>query len=183
MVFGTYRGSLLVFESDGRDVRFQQALNLKCNAIKGVCQARGLLFCGSADGILTILDAGTLQVRHSIRGAHDGILNGVAAYAAGFATVSRDRTVRLWSDDGARQEIIRTRHSHSIKCVASNSAGSLLATGSYGGTIDVFSVPAGGWLGPIRRPTSHGISAIAWDEGYGRFVASSYDGNLYDIEM
>lgn len=181
LVFGTYKGSLLVFRSEGPQLHHFKTIDLGCNAIKGVCQGRGVLFCGSADGTLSILDAHSLEVRHRIQNAHDGILNGVAPYADGFGTISRDKTLRLWDDDGRCKRVVPSRHKHSIKCIASNTDGSLLATGSYGGSLDVYSVATGTWIGKTQRPTTSGISSLTWDERTSRFLASSYDGSVYEV--
>jgi WD40 repeat protein len=183
VVFGTYDGSLVFCEATEDEIRIANVIKLPCNAIKGVCSMESRLFCGSADGTLTLLDTDSLAVVCSVRQAHDGILNGVASYADGFATISRDLTLRLWNLRGDRQLTVKSRHTNSIKCIASDPSGMFLATGSYRGTVDVYSVAVKKWIGSVQRPTASGVSSLAWDARRGLFVAASYDGQLYDVPI
>jgi WD40 repeat protein len=182
MAFGTYGGSVLVFDSSP-DLKHVATIQLDCNAIKGLTSLNGDIVCGSADGSLAIIDGESLTVRQLTRGAHDGILNGLTVYRDGFATISRDLTLRLWSTQAGLQQKIPSRHKFSIKCIASSSNGRLIATGSYGGTVDVFDCDAGQWRGGLQRPTMSGISSLAWNESQGEFLAASYDGAVHGIPI
>jgi WD40 repeat protein len=64
--------------------------------------------------------------------------------------------------------------------VAADPAGRYVATGDYVGTLAIYDVAAQAWKRTCR-PTAHGISALAWYDAYGTFVASSYDGRVYEI--
>jgi len=182
IVFGAYDGSLIFLlpHSEAMDV-VVRVIKLGCNAVKGIATCGDEIFCGSADGTLTIVD-GTHKAKKSMRqGAHDAILNGVATYQDGFATVSRDLTMRLWDRNANLKKIVQTRHPRSIKCIASNPEGYLSATGSYGGTIDIYDHRVGQWVGDLKTPTMSGISSIAWSDYLGVFIASSYDGDIYHV--
>jgi WD40 repeat protein len=115
-----------------------------------------------------------------IRAAHDRIANGVCALADGrFATVSRDRTLRLWT--GPRAEVVPTPHDHSVKCVAATPDGRWVATGAYDGTIALFDLRAGAW-GPVVRPTCAGISSLCAGREPDAVLAASYDGRVYRVD-
>src|SRR5205814_2162782 len=113
-------GSVLVFDTTDSLTNLA-TVQLECNAIKGIASIGGNIICGSADGSLAIIDGKSFQVRKFTRGAHDGILNGLALYRDGFATISRDLTLRLWSAEAELRQIVPSRHKFSIKCIASSS--------------------------------------------------------------
>ncbi|MET0417848.1 MAG: WD40 repeat domain-containing protein [Actinoplanes sp.] len=176
-VIGTYTGEGLMLErGDDGTPRLARTIPLHANAIKGV----------ACDGeVLMSVSADRATAYHSVAGAmierfddaHDKIANGVVAVAPGlFASVSRDLHLRLWRRDGVQR--IESPHGHSIKCVAACPETSMVATGSYDGTIVVYDVTAGRWL-PPHRPTASGISSLAWSGVPGVFLASSYDGWVY----
>ncbi|MCX4474627.1 WD40 repeat domain-containing protein [Micromonospora sp. NBC_01655] len=176
-VVGAYTGEGLLFErAEDGSPRLARTIPLHTNAIKGLACDGEVLFSVSANRAAAYHAAdGTLVER--LDGAHDKIANAVVAVAPGlFASVSRDLHLRLWSGDGVRR--IESPHRHSIKCVAACPVTSLVATGSYDGTIVVYDLAAGGWLTP-HRPTAAGISSLAWSGVPGIFLASSYDGAVY----
>jgi WD40 repeat protein len=176
---GSYSGHILIFSLRDGELVFERAIGAHENAIKGLSTDGMRIFSGSADGELAIHDVESLARTGFVEGAHDGILNSTCAFAGGFATVSRDLTMRLWRD--GTPEIVRTHHPNSIKCVAADAAGGLIASGSYGGTIEVYDAFAGTWLEPRLRPTAAGISSLAWDSTEGCFLASAYDGAIFRI--
>ena len=109
------------------------------------------------------------------------IANGCAALGGGeFASVSRDLTLRIWRQDTC--DTIPTPHDHSVKSVAASADGRLVATGSYAGAIAVHDLGTGEWP-YIGRPTTAGISALHWDAVGARFLASSYDGSVYPVDL
>ena len=178
---GSYSGDLLIFKIIDDVLILERVLDAHANAIKGVATDQERLFAGSADGELSIWDLQTLERLDLIKGAHEGILNDACAFRNGFATISRDLTLRLWGD--GEPKVLSTRHGNSIKCIASDTEGGLIATGSYGGMVEIYDSVAGRWLSPPVRPTAAGISSLTWHGGTRSFLASSYDGSVYDITV
>lgn len=180
LLIGTYTGEGLRLTEDNGRVVARVPLALHEQAVKGVAVHGHRLFSVSAagDAGLRKLD-GTGRVQH-IRGAHDRIANGVCALPDGrFATISRDRRLRLWT--GAQAQVVVTPHEHSIKCVAATADGRWVATGSYDGTVALFDLRAGTW-GPVARPTCSGISSLCAAAEPDAVLASSYDGCIYRID-
>jgi WD40 repeat protein len=180
VAIGSYSGHILVFRAEGGGIALVERIEAHENAIKGVSTDGKRFFSGCADGELGIWDVETLERVRAVEDAHDGILNATCAFRDGFATVSRDLTLRLWRDEG-EPEVLKTRHPNSIKSAASDTDGVLIASGSYGGTIEVYDVEGRAWLEPSLRPTAAGISNLAWDAASGCFVASSYDGQVFQV--
>jgi WD40 repeat protein len=115
--------------------------------------------------------------------AHTRIANGAAALPDGrFVSVSRDLALRIWTAAGEQQAVVPTPHLNSIKCVAVDPHTSLIATGGYHGRVAVYDPVTGEWVRD-ERPTTAGISALAAAGSPGRFLASSYDGRVYEIEV
>lgn len=114
----------------------------------------------------------------AVLAAQDDIANGCAGLGGGvFASVSRDLLLRIWGTDREPVEVV-TPHTHSIKCVSASSDGRYVATGSYNGRIAVYDRVASEWTA-VQRPTTAGISSLAYDDGRGHFLAASYDGRVY----
>jgi WD40 repeat protein len=142
------------------------------------CSA-GLLFsvCASTDIAWHRLDDGA-PVRR-VAHAHERIANACCAIGEGrFASVGRDRSLRLW--DGERTEAYASPHPNSVKCMAVNEERTAVLTGCYGGTLARFDLLENRWTS-VQRPTAAGISSITWDRQGQRFLAASYDGGIYPI--
>lgn len=180
VAIGSYSGHILVFRAGGNGLQLVDRIAAHGNAIKGLSTDGKRLFSGCADGELGIFDIETLEQLRHVEDAHDCILNATCAFRDGFATVSRDLTLRLWRDDG-EAEVLKTRHPNSIKSAASDTAGVLIASGSYGGTIEVYDVKNRAFIEPMIRPTAAGISNLAWDPASGGFVAAAYDGQVFEV--
>ncbi|MGN7713701.1 WD40 repeat domain-containing protein [Agrobacterium radiobacter] len=176
---GSYSGDIIFFRKEGNSIRYDKTLKVHQNAIKGIASDGIRLFSGCADGELAIFDIAADEIVSKIDHAHEGILNDACRFSEGFATVSRDLTLRLWR--GTAPQIIPSRHKFSIKCVAANDAGNLIASGSYGGTVDIYDVEARSWQKIVHRPTAAGISSLTWDPQRSCFLASSYDGHIYQV--
>ncbi|TRX75747.1 WD40 repeat domain-containing protein [Pseudomonas mangiferae] len=177
---GTYTGEALIFglDDDGR-VRYLDEIQMHDNAIKGLSADDEFLFsvCATAAAAFhRIADYGTHAY---IERAHDRISNACATIEGGFASVGRDLKLRLWR--AGQAEVFDTPHLHSVKCIATSDDRTLIATGSYGGTIALFDLQARRWT-TQRKPTTSGISCITYSPESGAFIASSYDGRLYPIE-
>ncbi len=174
-VIGTYNGEGLVFDRDGK---LERTIALHDNAIKGLASDGVHLFSVCATGAAAFHDAALAPVRH-IADAHDRIANGCVAVGADhFASISRDRKLRLWSGD--RVAMFDTPHTHSIKCIAASRDGRFVATASYNGLAAVFEIASGTWV-RVERLTASGVSSLcAHGDG---FLASSYDGEIYQVAV
>jgi len=180
-VIGTYTGEALVFalENDG-GLRLVSSLKIYENAIKGLAADGETIFsvCASTDIAWHRIDDFSL-VRYR-RKVHERIANACCIAGPGlFASVSRDRALRIW--DGEREEIYPSLHPNSVKCIGVSDDGAVLMTGSYGGTLAGFDLKSRSWL-PMTRPTASGISALAYDGRRDCFLAASYDGSIYETD-
>ncbi|MEU9862139.1 WD40 repeat domain-containing protein [Streptomyces sp. NPDC047971] len=180
-VVGAYTGEglLLKLRGDG-DVEHVADLPLHVNAVKGVAVSGDLIFSVAADASATWYRISTLEKVATVEDAHDRIANGCAGLEDGwFASVSRDLKLRLWNPE-RRAEVLTTPHTHSIKCVAASDDGRFVATGSYNGRVAVYDRVERAWT-VVVRPTTAGISALAYDAARKVFAAASYDGQVYPI--
>jgi toxoflavin biosynthesis protein ToxC len=180
LVVGTYTGEALVFDlEDGDSPRLVQTLAIYQNAIKGLAASGDRLFsvCASTDVAWHDLD--DFRLIRTVRKAHEKIANACCvAGANGFASVGRDRKLRLWLDD--EEEVYQTPHPNSVKCICASDDKLTLMTGAYTGTLAAFDVPTRSWT-CFGRPTASGISALAFDRKRRRFQASSFDGQVHDV--
>ncbi|MEE1939584.1 WD40 repeat domain-containing protein [Streptomyces sp. TRM 70361] len=181
VVIGAYTGEGIVLrEGAGGALEHLTDLRLHDNAVKSVAVSGDLLFSVSADGGAAWQDIRTLETRHVLPDAHTKIANSCAGLGGGwFASVSRDLRLRVWSPDFSAEEIA-TPHRHSLKCVSADDTGRHIAVGAYNGRVTVYDRETGRWSTDVR-PTPSGISSLTHDPGRGLFLASSYDGSVYEI--
>ncbi len=180
IIIGTYTGEGLLFRYESDRLLFVKEVQIHDNAIKGLAVNDKVLFsvCATGAGAFHRLQDFTLL--RQIPKAHGLIANGAATLHDGrFASVSRDRTLRVWGA-GFNASVIQTPHTHSIKCVASALNTPILATGAYDGRIALYNTNSGEWK-MVLRPTTSGISCLCFDSGVRKFLASSYDGHVYEI--
>lgn len=178
-VVGTYTGEGLLLQVNGNEIELVQELRLFDNAVKGVAIDGDVLFAVCADTSATWWDLATLRPLRSVAAAHSRIANGCVGLGNGvFASVGRDLALRLWQPDGSL-DIRDTPHRNSIKCIAASPDGRWVATGGYHGLVAVLDLATGDWS--TSRPTTSGISSLTWHGARAAFVASSYDGNLYQV--
>ncbi|MER6628014.1 WD40 repeat domain-containing protein [Streptomyces sp. NPDC000987] len=180
VVVGAYTGEGLVFalRQDGTTAHVA-TLPLHSGAVKGVAVSGDTLFAVCADGSASWFSVKALRETGRLADAHGKIANGCAALTGGrFVSVSRDLRLRVWEGESART--VPTPHDHSIKCVAASRDGRLVATGSYSGVVAVHDVRTGDWP-HVSRPTTAGISCLHYDAAGNRFLASSYDGDVYPV--
>jgi toxoflavin biosynthesis protein ToxC len=182
IAIGSYTGEILVFSwpHDGLPVMVN-SLKVYENAIKGLSFVNGVLFsvCASTDIAWHRVTDWSLLKR--VSRAHDKITNDCCTIDQDHvATVSRDRTLRIWA--GNKTEIYPAPHPKSIKCIGIDDGKSHLLTGCYGGTLAMFCLNTRKWT-QIERPTMSGISAINWDSQQQQFLASSYDGRIYAMAV
>jgi len=182
VAIGTYTGEVLVFEeSETGSFALVKQIKIYENAIKGLSFCNGILFSVCANTDISWHRVSDWVLVKEIDHAHDKITNDCCAIDdSHFATVSRDRTLRIWSDHSCA--IYPTPHPNSVKCISISNDCHTLLTGCYGGTLAMFDLPSRRWT-QIERPTKSGISSIAWDEFGNRFLAASYDGNIYPIRV
>ncbi|MDQ2957242.1 MAG: WD40 repeat domain-containing protein [Actinomycetota bacterium] len=179
-VVGTYTGEGLLLRIDGDQATHLRDLPLLQNAIKGIAAGSSQLFAVCADYTATWWDLASMTEVRTVPNAHDRIINGCVSLGGDrFASVSRDLTLRIWESDGSVR-VIATDHRNSIKCVSADSAGKIVATGSYAGVVSLFDVENDRWLRTVR-PTTSGISTLSYDPRSAAFLASSYDGTIYRV--
>ena len=180
VAIGTYTGDLLVFHvQPDSGVSLLHGMRVYDNAIKSLSCSDGLLFsvCASTDIAWHLIEDWSLLRR--LNKAHERIVNACCNVGAGqFATVGRDRSLRLWG--ATATEVFDSPHPNSVKCMAVNDERTALLTGSYGGTLAMFDLVNKRWS-DFQRPTDAGISSIAWDGARHRFLAASYDGGIYPV--
>ncbi|MEU2777998.1 hypothetical protein ABZ646_35205 [Streptomyces sp. NPDC007162] len=182
VLVGAYTGEGIVLRptTDGR-LEHVRDLRLHDNAVKGVAASGDMLFSVCADGSAAWHSATTLQTLKVLPNAHDRIANGCVGLGGGrFASVSRDLTLRVWEPDFT-VTVLKTPHTHSIKCVSSDDTGRFVATGAYDGHVAVHDLRTGAWH--TTRPTASGVSSLAYDAARRLFLASSYDGRVHEIAV
>ena len=181
LAIGTYTGEVLIFaQSIDGSIELMTELCVYEHAVKGLSCSDGLLFsvCASTDIAWHRVEDWTLARR--VSKAHGRIANGCCPIGdRGFASVGRDRKLRLWRGD--RSESYASPHTSSVKCIGVNATHTAVLTGSYGGTVALFNLADRRWSA-LQRPTAAGISSITWDAAGGRFLAASYDGNVYPVQ-
>ena len=180
VVFGTYTGEGLVFAlADDGAVTLVDTLQLHANAVKALAVSGGQIFSVCADTAASWFSTADFSETGRAENAHGRIANGCAALPGGrFVSVSRDLKMRIWTDGHAR--IVDTPHDHSIKCVAASTDGRHVASGSYSGQLALYDLAASSWT-RCDRPTTAGISSLSFDATAGHFLASSYDGHVYEL--
>ncbi|MGV4926770.1 WD40 repeat domain-containing protein (plasmid) [Streptomyces sp. BHT-5-2] len=182
LVVGTYTGEALVLRDEaGAGLKLVGEHRIQDNAIKGLAIQGDVLFSVCATGAARWHSLPDLRLVAGNDEAHARIANGAAALPDGrFVSVSRDLTLRIWTAVGERQAVVPTPHRNSIKCVAVDPHTSLIATGGYHGRVAVYDPASGQWVRD-ERPTTAGISALTAADEPGWFLASSYDGRVYEI--
>lgn len=177
---GTYTGEMIVLDLSSRPVSHVTTRPIHDNAIKGIAANAQHIFSVSASAEAAYTTIDDLMVIKKIHRAHEKIANGCIAIDGGFASISRDLHLRLWRQGEAIP--VCSPHQNSIKCITADPTGRIIATGSYSGTIHVFDVEHSKWIYGVR-PTAAGISSLTFSNELKAFIASSYDGSLYDIPL
>jgi len=183
LIIGTYTGEALIFSEKENTIIYQSTIKLHDNAIKGISATNGILFSVCATGAAAWHSTHDYQVINNLADAHHKIANGCDHLAeTAFISVSRDRVLRFW-EIGSSKLIasINTPHTHSIKCISSTPAGTYIATGSYNGRVSIYDTKNKLWNS--IRPTQSGISCLKFSKVLNKFIASSYDGRLYAINL
>jgi len=177
LIVGTYTGEGLVFARRSGVVALVAAVQLHANAVKGIACNREHIFSVDATGAAALHRTDDLTLERLLQRAHLRISNGADSLPDGrFVSISRDRKLRIWNGD--TPTVIDTPHTHSIKCIRAGRR--LVATGSYSGMVCLYDVDANAWVHE-ERPTCAGISSLSVGDTPDTFLASSYDGNVYEI--
>ena len=180
VVIGTYTGEALVFTlEDSERPRLLTSLKIYENAIKGLVATEDRIFSVCASTAIAWHDIPDFKLIRLIPNAHELIANGCClAGSSGFASIGRDLKLRIWTED--RDEVYQTPHPNSVKCICASDDRNTLMTGAYTGTLAGFDMATRSWVS-FARPTASGISALAYDGHNRRFLASSYDGQVYVV--
>ncbi|MBD2784941.1 hypothetical protein ID858_11890 [Xenorhabdus sp. DI] len=181
VAIGTYTGEALIFDIDEHGlVHFLEEVPLHDNAIKGLAANNEYIFsvCATAAAAFHRID--DFKLHSYIEKAHDRISNDCTSIEGGFASVGRDLTLRIWMND--KPECYKTPHKNSVKCISTSDDQQIIATGSYGGTVALFDLRERKWISN-NKPTTSGISCITYSSTDKAFIVSSYDGNIYPIEI
>lgn len=177
---GTYTGEALIFAMEpDRRIELVAIVKIFENAIKGLVANESRLFSVCASTAIAWHDLASLDLIEMIDHSHDRIVNGCCLVgSSGFASIGRDLKLKIWNEAGHQE--YKTPHPHSVKCISASADGKTIMTGSYGGTLAAFDVEAKRWKS-FSRPTSAGISSIAFDARNNVFLAGSYDGRVYAV--
>jgi WD40 repeat protein len=180
IAIGSYTGEILIFSIlPDQTLHFVNEIKVYENAVKGLAANQNLLFSVCASTQAALHNCLDLSLVAKINKAHDKIANACCTIGkSGFASVGRDRTLRIWID--GKSEVYESPHLHSIKCICSSPDDDLVLTGSYGGTVAGFDYKTRSWT-LFERPTMAGISSISYDPMQSHFLAASYDGNVYPV--
>nr|WP_042186608.1 WD40 repeat domain-containing protein [Kibdelosporangium sp. MJ126-NF4]CEL17404.1 High-affnity carbon uptake protein Hat/HatR [Kibdelosporangium sp. MJ126-NF4]CTQ91368.1 High-affnity carbon uptake protein Hat/HatR [Kibdelosporangium sp. MJ126-NF4] len=180
LAIGSYSGDALIFRWAGDTLEHLFDAKLHANAIKGLAVSAGVLFSTCSDRSIAWHRIADFSEIHRENTAHDRVANGGVSLGNGrFATVGRDLTLRVWdADHGCRT--IRPPIKRSIRCIAATSDGTIVAIGTYDGHIVRYDANTLELIA-VNRPTAAGISAMTFHSGRNQFLASSYDGEVYEI--
>ncbi|MGE6469918.1 WD40 repeat domain-containing protein [Serratia proteamaculans] len=181
VLVGAYTGEVILLRvEEGGHVQWVQNIQTHKNAIKGMAINGTILFTACADHSVSAHDLTDFtQPTLCYTGTHDMIVNGCVALEEGFASISRDKTLRLWSTTGEQQVII-SPHQNSIKCINYAPGQNLIMSGDYRGAVAIYDLTQQRWT-MVKKISTAGISCITFDITNNRFIASSYLGELHLI--
>ncbi|HMQ11118.1 MAG TPA: WD40 repeat domain-containing protein [Oligoflexia bacterium] len=179
---GSYTGDLLKFSiSDSGKIMFEKLIKIHQNAIKSLSSNASLLFSLCADTSVSFYSLTDLSLIKYYKNGHEKIANGATWIGNDiFASVSRDLKIRFWSINSI--EKISSPHSHSIKCISTDLEKNWLATGSYDGTVCIYNLKQSKFVNKLSLSSS-GISSIHSSNIDKTFIASSYNGLLYQVHI
>ncbi|MGN6421815.1 MAG: WD40 repeat domain-containing protein [Asticcacaulis sp.] len=181
LAVGAYTGEVLVFDVGDGQCRLVAAQRVFENAVKGLAASEREIFSLCANRKATIIDILTLRPSRSLDHTHDKIANACCYIKGqGFASVGRDRTLRLWFAE--ETSVYDTPHNRSVKTLCASLDGRLIASGAYSGTVAIFDLQQRAFTA-FYRPSASGISSLSWDGVAQGFLAASYDGSIYPIPV
>ena len=177
---GSYDGSLIILQFYENSFKEFNNIKISASAIKSLDISHNNVYIGTASGELFILDINTQVVSPFAKKLHSSILNDIcAANNSVIFSVSRDLFLCIYKNTHTYK--IKSQQGHSLKCVACKPDGSIIIFGSYRGTVELYDVIKNCWVSRPLKITYAGISSVCWKEVGSVFLASSYDGNIYEI--
>jgi WD40 repeat protein len=180
LAIGTYTGEALAFVlEDGGILSLVSSHKIYDNAIKGIAADTDRIFSVCASTDIAWHDIADFKLIRRVAKAHERIANGCClAGPSGFASIGRDLKLRIWTGD--QEEVYRTPHPNSVKCICASDDHNTIMTGAYTGTVAGFDLPSRSWIS-FARPTASGISGLVYDGRARHFLASSYDGRVHAL--
>jgi toxoflavin biosynthesis protein ToxC len=180
LIVGSHSGEALVFRWDGRSFVHVRNVQLHTDVITGLACSGNVVFSTCADRTVAWHSlTGWRELRRTTP-AHEQVINGCAPLDDGkFASAGRDLTLRIWNQTYDCVTICPPIK-RSIGCVTACPQGEIIAIGSYDGYVARYHATTHQLLS-LERPTTAGISAIAFSTDRDTFLASSYDGQIYPI--
>jgi WD40 repeat protein len=136
-------GDGIVSRWDAGTRRVRESLQLSTRALRQVVLSThyNLLAIGASDGNIYLLDWPTLELIHTIEGAHEPSVFTVAWSPDGRYLLSggRDAMLRVWAvEQGYREQLAMPAHLYTINHIAYSSDGQQFATASRDKTIKIW---------------------------------------------
>lgn len=195
LAVGTYTGEVLIFRENLQTVIDRNApalvlvssIKMHKNAIKGIACSDECIFTVCADAAMAVYETRSLKRCYYKPEAHQKIANACAWLRGNeFLSVSRDLKLRRWHmqrniDNTCLMsvETIDTPSLNSIKCVAADLQGELIAIGNYTGYIGIYQLATQTWL-HWRRISASGISSLSAGPA-GEWLCSTFAGASYQL--
>ena len=181
LAIGTYTGEVVILQKINNVVTVDQIVCFHENAIKGVAVSENYIFTVCATGATAFHDIRTYKPIENLNGSHYKIANGCVYVSEDtFASISRDYTLRIWNETGVT--VYNTGHKNSIKCISSDTSGKYLLLGDYIGYVSLFECTSNTFIKHIRL-SDFGISNIGFNKETNQFLASSYNGKVYSVDV
>ena len=91
--------------------------------------------------------------------------------------VTEDNTVRLWNAKTGKHQKTLKGHTDIVSCIAFNTDGKLLASGSADGTVWLWDVNTGRHYSTLTGHTDY-IKYVAFNPGNNTVASASHDGTI-----
>lgn len=151
------------------------------DAAVSVASAGGLVFSGSADKSIAVLDARTGERRRYLTG-HSGAVLALSASSDGkiLASASADRSIRLWSVEKLELTRAINNHSDSVNALAWSPDGKQLASASSDRTVRIWQPEIGRLVRIVR---GHDAKVLCVAYGTHWIASGSSDGKVRRIDL